>query len=420
MAVSLSVNMLPESGTRPPRPRLLVLASTLPAQAGDGTPEFVAALARREATAFDTLVVAPLVPGGRARDVRDGYEVRRYRFFPRRWEDLADGAILENLRARPSRWLQVPFFFLAGVLAVRRAVHRWTPDVVHVHWIIPQGIMALIAAPRVPWLVTTLGGDLYALTSGPLLSIKRRVLRRAVAVTVMNGEMRQRVVDLGADPGRVSVLPMGVDLGRTARPLPADQRAEGRLAFAGRLVEKKGLEVLLAALDRLPASLGWSLDVVGDGPLRAELEAAAARFGDRVVFHGQQSAADLGRTLTAARVAVFPSVRARSGDQDGLPVALLEAMAAGTPVVASDLPGLSEAVSGPPAAGLLVPPGDAAALAGAMERLLGDDGLRRRAGEAAVRRAGEYSVEAIGAKYVELLQRVHASSGAVLSSTTPG
>ena len=92
--------------------------------------------------------------------------MRRYRFFPRRWEDLADGAILENLRARPSRWLQVPSFFLAGALAVRRAVRDTAPDVVHVHWIIPQGLMALAGRAAVPWLVTTLGGDLYALTTG--------------------------------------------------------------------------------------------------------------------------------------------------------------------------------------------------------------------------------------------------------------
>jgi colanic acid/amylovoran biosynthesis glycosyltransferase len=154
---------------------------------GDGTPAFVADLARVESTGFDTVVVAPLVPGGRSRETTpDGVEVRRYRFFPHRWEDLADGAILENLRARPSRWLQVPSFFLAGALAARRAIRDTAPDVVHVHWIIPQGLMALLAARKLPWLVTTLGGDLYALTSGPARFLKRQVLRRASAVTVMN------------------------------------------------------------------------------------------------------------------------------------------------------------------------------------------------------------------------------------------
>jgi colanic acid/amylovoran biosynthesis glycosyltransferase len=400
------------AGADPRRPRLLVLASTFPADVGDGTPAFVADLARVEATGFDTLVLVPQVPGGRAQQVRERYEVRRYRFFPRRWEDLADGAILENLRARPSRWLQLPTFFLAGALALRRAVRESRPDVIHVHWIIPQGLMALVAARRVPWLVTTLGGDLYALTSGPARFLKRQVLRRARAVTVMNEEMARVVVGLGVPEEKVHVLPMGVELGRI-RPVDATaQRVPGRLVFVGRLVEKKGVAILLDALEALPADLDWSLDLIGDGPLRAELEARARQFGPRVTFHGQQGSTELGRMLAQAQVAVFPSVRAQSGDQDGLPVALLEAMAAGTPIVASDLPGLSDAVTGSSAlvgaaadgpAGLLVEPGDAAALTAALGRLLGDGSLREGMGRAAVQRASAYSMDAIGARYVELL-----------------
>jgi colanic acid/amylovoran biosynthesis glycosyltransferase len=375
---------------------------------GDGTPAFVADLARVEATAFDTVVLAPLVPGGRRHEVREGYEVRRYRFFPRRWEDLADGAILENLRARPSRWLQVPTFFLAGALAVRRAVRDTVPDVIHVHWIIPQGLMALLSARRVPWLVTTLGGDLYALTAAPVRFLKRQVLRRASAVTVMNQEMRRVVVELGVPEEKVRVLPMGVELARIHRGGGPADRLPGRLVFVGRLVEKKGLTVLLEALRDLTAGIDWSLDVVGDGPLRGELEAQARPLGDRVVFHGQQGAADLGRLLGRAEVAVFPSVRARSGDQDGLPVALLEAMAAGTPIVASDLPGLSDAVTAgdgaPEPAGFLVEPGNARALGEAVTRLLSDGSLRERMGRAAAQRADSYSMDAIGAGYVRLLQ----------------
>lgn len=396
-------------------PRLLVLASTLPARPGDGTPGFVDDLARAESSAFRTRVLAPMVPDGQAVEERDGVEVRRYRFFPRRWEDLADGAILENLRDRPSRWLQVPPFFVAGTLAVRRTMREVRPDVVHVHWIIPQGLMALAAAREVPWLVTTLGGDLYALTAGPLGWLKSMVVRRASAVTVMNAEMRDLVIGMGVPPERVEVLPMGVDLDRLEAAAGGGAeggRVAGRLVFVGRLVEKKGLEVLLRALHELPADLDWSLEVVGDGPLRAALEAQARALAGRVTFSGQQSAAALAGTLRRAEVAVFPSVRARSGDQDGLPVAMLEAMAAGTAVVASDLPGLADAVRGEEPAGLLVQPGDPSALAAALRGVLADPGLRTRLGAAAARRVGEYSVESIGARYVDLLRAAVAGAGA--------
>ena len=387
------------------RPRLLVLASTFPAHHDDGTPAFVADLAVAQSAAFETVVVTPRVPESRARESWAGVDVRRYRFFPRRWEDLASGAILENLRSRPSRWLQVPFLFLAGALAVRRPVREIAPDVVHVHWIIPQGVMALLGARRSTWLVTTQGGDLYALTSSVARWVKRRVLRRARAVTVMNTEMGERVVSLGVPPERVRVLSMGVALDRM--PAPGPERIPGRLIFVGRLVEKKGLAHLLEALGHLPADLEWSLEVVGDGPLRADLEERAAPLGDRVVFLGQRSSEDLGRRLVRASVAVFPSVRARSGDQDGLPVSLLEALATGTPVVASDLPGLADAVSGGGApAGLVVAPGDVAGLAAALARLLGDGAERDRMGRAARARAAEYSVDAVGARYVDLLREV--------------
>lgn len=410
------------SGSNGDPGRLLILASTLPARPGDGTPGFVGDLARVEATAFSTQILAPMVPGAPADEQRDGVQIRRFRYFPRRWEDLADGAILENLRSRPSRWLQVPSFLVAGTLAVRRAVRTARPDVLHVHWIIPQGVMALVAARGVPWLVTTLGGDLYALTSAPLALLKRMVLRRAMAVTVMNEEMRALVIGLGVSPERVHVLPMGVDLGKFEDSggggTAPSARIPGRLVFVGRLVEKKGLEVLLDALGRLPADVNWSLDVVGDGPLRASLEDRARPFADRVTFWGQQPAADLARSLQNAEVAVFPSVRARSGDQDGLPVAMLEAMAAGIPVVASDLPGLREAVRSDPESGLLVESGNATVLAESIHRLLADEALRDRLGRAAAGRAKDYSVEAVGAKYVEILRATSAEKVVPRQSTT--
>ena len=122
------------------RRRLLVLASTYPARAGDGTPAFVRDLAAAESSRYETTVLVPSVPGSVGDEVDGALEVRRFRFFPRRWEDLGDGAILENLRSRKSRWLQVPAFFLAEVLALRRLVRSIQPDVLHVHWLIPQGL----------------------------------------------------------------------------------------------------------------------------------------------------------------------------------------------------------------------------------------------------------------------------------------
>ena len=387
------------------RPALLILASTFPAREGDGTPSFVRDLAVGLADRFAPLVLVPAVPGGAAEEEGDGIRVRRYRFFPRRWEDLAAGAILENVRSRTSRLIQVPFFMAAQFFAVRRAVRRERPAVLHAHWIIPQGLVARWAAPRVPLVVTTLGGDLYALGDPVSRALKRSVLKRAKAVTVMNADMRERAIALGANPDTTHVMPMGAQVaqfadaaaGRATRT--ADAGSPVQLLAVGRLVEKKGFHLLIEALAGVdPAT--WSLTIVGDGPERAALEAAAGRLP--VDFVGQLTREALTRADAEADVAVFPSVRAASGDQDGLPVALLEAMASGCAVVVSDLPGLDEAVE-PGVSGLSVPSGDVAALREALATIIGDPALRATLGADAAERAQSFDVAAVADGYARVL-----------------
>ena len=100
--------------------RLLVVASTFPARGDDGTPAFVRDLALAESMGFSTVVVVPAVPGAARHERIGNLTVIRFRYFFRRWEDLADGAIIENLRAKRSRLLQVVPFLIAEHLAVRQ------------------------------------------------------------------------------------------------------------------------------------------------------------------------------------------------------------------------------------------------------------------------------------------------------------
>jgi colanic acid/amylovoran biosynthesis glycosyltransferase len=385
-------------------PKLLVLASTYPAHTGDGTPQFVRDLATVEALRYKTTVLVPAVPGGARREVDGLLEVHRFRYFPRRWEDLADGAILENLRSRKSRLAQVLPLFVAEVLAIRREVAALRPDVIHVHWLVPQGLAALVAAPRVPKLVTSHGGDVYGLRDRVSRALFRAVLKNADAVTTMNTDMLGRLVELGADPATTVVLSMGADAA-TIKPLAAAaRRRAGRILFVGRLVDKKGVSVLLEALGLLDGR-GYDLRVVGDGPLRAQLNGESA--GLPVTFLGVLGREALAAEFGAAAIAVFPSVPAASGDQDGLPVALLEAMTAGCAVIASDLPGLRDALRDGES-GFLTASGSAQELATALGRLLGDPALRDQLGRAASTRAQDFSVEAIGGRYVALLDQVRA------------
>jgi colanic acid/amylovoran biosynthesis glycosyltransferase len=348
-------------------------------------------------------VLVPRVGDAPLRERAGSLEIRRFRYFPRRWEDLADGAILENLRARPLRWLQVLPFLAAEAIALWRLVAEFDPDVLHVHWVLPQGLVAALVAPRRRWVLTAHGGDVYALAGWLATGLKRLALRRAAAVTVPNQEMRERLVQLGANPSTTLVRPMGADV-TAVRAVRAERRA-GRVLFVGRLAEKKGVAVLLKALRSGEVSEDWSLDLVGDGPLRRRLEDAARGLGGRVRFRGSLDRCGVVAAMAECEVFVVPSVPAAHGDQDGLPVVLLEAMAAGCAIVASWLPGI-DAVLVDGRTGLLVPPGDAEALAAAVSRLLGDAELRAKLGAAAAAAADAYSIEAVGEQYVELLTSV--------------
>lgn len=377
--------------------KLLVLGSTLPRVPGDGTPGFVLDLAREEQKQFDVTILTPYVEGAKQKEVLAGCQIVRYKYWPFA-HTLADGAILDNLKQSKAMWLQVPFLMLGLLIAIRKQ----KPKLIHAHWIIPQGLAAALAAPQAKLLVTTHGGDLYALNNPVLKSLKRWVLRRATGISTVNSQMKQQLVGWGNRESKVHVLPMGVDLAAAAKPKTT--RKEHSLVVVGRLVEKKGIEFLLAALRQgladssLPKDL--TLTIAGDGPIRKELEQKAA--GLPVTFLGNQTQEQVRDLFAGSAIAVLPSVTAKSGDQEGLPVTLLEAAAAGAFVIASDLPGINEVIRDRET-GLLVPQADAGALLAALQTALSDKKLVASCQKALANEVKRFDHAVVGDSYNKLL-----------------
>jgi len=158
--------------------RVLVLATTLPAVRDDGTPQFVLDLSLGLQETFDVLIVAPRVPGAKKEEEIDGLRIDRFAYFPRRWESLADGAMLPNLKARPSTAFQVPFLLGSFLWSSFRAGRRFKPEVIHAHWLVPGGFVALVVARllSIPYVVTVHGADAFALKAGGLQWVKRVIL----------------------------------------------------------------------------------------------------------------------------------------------------------------------------------------------------------------------------------------------------
>lgn len=395
------------------KPKLLVLASTFPGTPGDGTPAFVLDLAWQQAKAFDVTVLTPMTPGAAetetipSPDGSTSVNVVRYRYFFKRWEDLAHGAILDNLKAKKNRLLQVPFLAHFLFYGIRLLVRELQPAAIHAHWVIPQGILATLAAPRVPLLVTTHGGDIYALNAAPLLRLKRWVFGRAAAISTVNSQMKSKLVEWGQPAAKISLLPMGVDTVSVGKLAQQTAKIPGQLLVVGRLVEKKGIEYLFEAMrllqNRGSAAAGAKLVVIGDGPIRADLEAKAA--GLNVEFRGQRGRAEVLQAIAESEVMLIPSVTAANGDQEGLPVTLLEGGAGAICVIASRLPGIDEVIVDGES-GLLVPQRDSAALADALELALADSELRTRLANGIAVSVKRFDINVIGAGYNEVLKGI--------------
>jgi glycosyltransferase involved in cell wall biosynthesis len=359
----------PQTGSL--RPRLLVLASTYPRWRDDHEPGFVHELSRRLSRWFDVTVVTPQTPGAKSREEMDGVRVVRYRYAPARLETLVhDGGMAANV-AR-SRWkaLLLPGFLAGQYFAARKVMKEGAIDVVHAHWLMPQGLVAWLVNARlgVPYVVTSHGGDLFGLRGRVANRLKRLVARRAAAMTVVSSAMRHEAARIGLDPPSIEVVPMGADLRDRFVASDAADRSGNVLLFVGRLVPKKGLPHLLDAmpliLARRPDTV---LQIAGFGPERAALEAQAAALGigTSVRFLGALPQQALPRLYRQAAVFVAPFVRDASGDQEGLPVALMEAIGCGCPAVVGDVAGVRDLL-GDEAQRIAVDPLDRQALAGAV------------------------------------------------------
>ena len=331
-------------------PVLLVLASTYPRWPADPEPGFVHELSRRLTERYRVIVLCPHAPGAKPRETMDGVEVVRYRYAPERWETLVnDGGIVTNLKRARWKLLLVPGFVLGQAWVAWRLMRRERVDVIHAHWLIPQGLIAALLpwlpGRRVSYVVTSHGADLYALKGRLLDGIKRFVARRAAAATVVSSAMRERLAALGVPAAHIHVLPMGVDLSERFTPDPSVPRSQHEILFVGRLVEKKGLRHLIAALPQVLEGVPDAfLTIVGFGPEEAALRQQVHTLGlqAKVHFLGAVAQTRLPALYRRAALFVAPFVQAESGDQEGLPVALMEAVACGCPVVAGDVAGIED------------------------------------------------------------------------------
>jgi glycosyltransferase involved in cell wall biosynthesis len=375
---------------------VVMVTTSYPRFPGDSVGTFMEPIAKRVAArGHEVHVVAPWHPRITRGKVEDGVFFHFFKYAPVPALNVFGYAagLRADVQVRGAAWMAAPLAMTAGWFKALRVAQKKRATVMHGHWVVPGGVIAAAARPSLPLVVSLHGSDVFVAERTPIArAAARRVFDRAGFVTACSQDLASRAIAIGAAADRMEVVPYGVDVSRF-KPAP-DARGSGRarlgipaaapvLFTAGRLVRKKGFEYLVDALPLVESVNPAHLVIAGDGDLAAELRARAITAGvaDRVHFLGDLSQDGVGAWFAAADIAVVPSVRDDSGNVDGLPNTVLEALASGTPLVSTPAGGIAQVIDDG-RTGVIVPERDPRALAAAISALLRDPARRSALGHA--------------------------------------
>lgn len=398
------------------RRKILVTASTFPRYEGDTEPRFVLDLCKELKNYYDVTVLVPAAPNTADEEYVENVHIIRYHYFFRKLETLCyPGAIVPRIKEKKIRILLVPFLMIALFINLKKREKDY--DIVHAHWIIPQGLMQCFV--KTPYIVTGHGGDVTSFNSGLIRSWKRLVLKRAKYVTAVSPQLLSVLESISGNKvdisNKTAVISMGCDVNSFGQCYRVENYFRDRygintgdkpvILYVGRLAEKKGVRYLIEAMHNIDANLV----IAGDGSLRSELTEQAnllnKECGEKIFFLGAKTHSELREIYASADVFCAPSVVAKDGDTEGFGLVILEAMASGLPVVASRSGGIVSIIKDMEN-GVLTTPGDSQDIADKISMVLGNERLYDSLSEQAILTAKQYDYQEIGKRYHEVFERV--------------
>jgi glycosyltransferase involved in cell wall biosynthesis len=402
-----------------------MVTSSYPRFPGDSVGTFMEPIATSIAARGHAVhVVAPWHPLVARAPEEKGVTFHFYKYAPAPALNVFGyaAALRADVSLRGAAYAAAPLALAAGWRTARAVARTHRATIMHGHWVVPGGVVAAAAAPRLPLVVSLHGSDVYvAETVWPARRAAAMVFKRAGAVTACSADLRDRALALGAAPQNIDVVPYGVDAERF-RPNPfARARLRATLGIAshtplvfsaGRLVKKKGFEYLIDALAAIPQEVNVQAAIAGAGDLEGELRARAetARIAYRVRFLGNLSQDEIASWLATADIVAIPSVRDDRGNVDGLPNIVLEAMASGTPLISTPAGGIPSVVRNWHT-GVIVAERSGAELAAAILTLTRDPEMRVRLGEAArASVVARFGWEIVAGRFEEAYDRALAMS----------
>lgn len=398
---------------------ILMLTSSYPKYKGDVTAPFIEAIAQySQRRGHQVTVLMPHHPDLQREKVENGVELAKFHYAPlKSWNVWGYAASLEgDVKIRKTVYLILPFVLISAFLKMWQLTSRKSYDLIQAHWVIPNAPIAVLIGKlrHIPVVISLHGSDVYVAERNPIIGwVASWAFRQAAGVTASSGDLLDRAQKLGAsrDPKRAVVIPYGVDPTTFTTPDQPREQIRQALGFqptdkvllcVGRLVYKKGFEYALRALPQILVSHPTAcLVIAGAGDLLAPLKQLAGELGisQCVRFEGAVAHDKMPDYLAASDLFLLPSIVDDKGNVDGLPNTLLEALAMGKAVIASNVAGVPLAVSHNEN-GLLIPQRDVNALANAVNDLLNDPERCERFGQAARQKIEqELNWENIAARY---------------------
>ncbi|MDV3350198.1 glycosyltransferase family 4 protein [Leptolyngbyaceae cyanobacterium CCMR0082] len=350
---------------------ILVLSSVYPLFPDGNHGAFIReTILRLQPTGATFSVFAPAYEGGQSYEL-EGVKVYRFRYFWKRFETLVRDGAPTKLKRQPFNLIPAVCYVILGTWQLVWLCRKIRPNLLHVHWPFPHGLMAWPASKlfKIPMVFSFHGGELLlAQRFGFVAHILRWLLSHTVGVTTNSSFTKGLVEKLRPCP--LQVIPYGL----TVEAKPTEPRAPEQiptLLFVGRLDERKGVCYLLDALAILLTERDVRLRIVGTGILETELkeQVQGLALEQQVDFLGFVSKAQLADEYAKCDVFVLPAIVDSKGDTEGLGIVMIEALAHAKPVVATAVGGIPDVIR-PGETGCLVPEKNSLALAKAIAELL--------------------------------------------------
>lgn len=395
---------------------ILTMASTFPRWKNDTTPSFVHGLSRRLANKYrKILVLAPHSENASKHEFLDGLEVYRFQYFyPSGLQRLAYGAgIIPNAISSFAAKLNIPFFLLSEYIAAKKLIDKYKPDIIHAHWIVPQGILAAFAKINKSKLIVSVhGSDLFPLKNSLFKSLQRAALKNCDACTVNSEATKNEIIRRFSEyKNKVRVIPMGVDTRlfskRNVKSKFKDYSNQKIVLFTGRLNEQKGIEYLIKSMTIVNKKIrNARLLIIGEGEYRNEMQKLADSLRVKnIEFIGSVPHQKLADYYNLADVFVLPAVTSRIGTE-GQGLVLLEAMACGTAVIGTKTGGIKFIIKNIQN-GLLARERDESDLAENIIKVISDSRLRQKLSKNGIEFVRQnYSWETIVKKFDKLYREL--------------